>query len=277
MSVTAVPYAWPTDRRITVRDIQAATDQGEKWALLTSYDALTAGLFERAGVRMLLVGDTAGIMVYGFEDTVPVTVDHLAPLVRAVASATRTALVVADLPFGAYQANAEQALNASVRLMREGAQAVKLEGGARVAPQVEAIVAAGIPVVGHLGLTPQSVNTLGGMRRVQGRGADGDVLVNDALALERAGAFALVLESVPGDLGERVSDALTIPTVGVGGGHGCDAHGLVWTDMAGLTTGHIPRFVKKYADLATVLDEATRAFVADVADQTYPGTDHTYS
>jgi 3-methyl-2-oxobutanoate hydroxymethyltransferase len=232
------PAAWPADRRITITDLQAATDRGERWSMLTSYDTLTAGVFEQAGVRALLVGDTSAEMVLGFQTTVPMTMDQLIPMVQAVVRGTRTALVVADLPFGSYEGGTEAALQNAVRHLKEGgAQAVKLEGGHRVLPQVRAMTAAGIPVMGHLGLTPQSVNTLGGVRRVQGRGAAGDQLLADARALQDAGAFAVVLESVPADLGRRVSAALQIPTVGIGAGPDCDAQILVWQDMAGLTTG----------------------------------------
>jgi Ketopantoate hydroxymethyltransferase len=165
------PAAWPADRRITITDLQAATDRGERWSMLTSYDTLTAGVFEQAGVRALLVGDTSAEMVLGFQTTVPMTMDQLIPMVQAVVRGTRTALVVADLPFGSYEAGPEVALPNAVRHLKEGgAQAVKLEGGHRVLPQVRAMTAAGVPVMGHLGLTPQSVNTLGGVRRVQGRG-----------------------------------------------------------------------------------------------------------
>src|SRR5579862_2606196 len=196
--------AWPDERRVTITDLQAATDRGERWCMLTSYDVLTAGIFEQAGVRALLVGDTSAEMVLGYETTVPVTLDHLIPMVQAVVRGTRTALVVADLPFGSYQAGPQAALASAVRQLKEGgAQAVKLEGGRRVVPQVETLTGAGIPVMGHLGLTPQSVNVLGGTRRVQGRGAAGEELLADARALERAGAFAVVLEAVPADLGRR--------------------------------------------------------------------------
>jgi 3-methyl-2-oxobutanoate hydroxymethyltransferase len=275
MSETASP--WPQDRRITVRDLREATDRGERWTLLTSYDALTAGIFERAGVRVLLVGDTSAQTVFGYSSTLPATMDLLIPLVQAVVRGTKTALVVADLPFGSYQSGVPQALQSAVRYLKEGgAQAVKLEGGRRVLPQVEAMTAAGIPVMGHLGLTPQSINALGSYQ-ARGRGGEGDVLLADALALERAGAFAVVLEAVPASLGARVSDALAIPTVGVGGGPCCDAQGMVWQDFAGLTTGHAPRFVRRYARLADVLAEAAGSFVSDVADATYPGTEHSYA
>jgi len=269
--------AWPADRRITVRDLQAATDRGERWSMLTSYDALTAGVFEQAGVRALLVGDTSAQVVLGYPDTLPVTMDQMVSMVAAVVRGTRTALVVADLPFGSYQAGPAAALANAVRHLKEGgAQAVKLEGGRRVLPQVAALVGAGIPVMGHLGLTPQSVNVLGGMRRVQGRGDAGDELLADALALESAGAFAVVLESVPAGLGGRVSEALRIPTVGIGAGPDCDAQIMVWPDMAGLTTGRLPRFVKRYADMHDGLLDAARRYAADVAAGRYPDQAHSY-
>jgi 3-methyl-2-oxobutanoate hydroxymethyltransferase len=269
---------WPAHRRITVRDLQAATDRGERWSMLTSYDTLTAGIFEQAGVRALLVGDTSAEMVLGYDDTLPVTMEALVSMVQAVVRGTRTALVVADLPFGSYQVGPEQALDNAVRHLKEGgAQAVKLEGGRRVVPQVEAITGAGIPAMGHLGLTPQSVNVLGGMRRVQGRGDAGEELLADALALERAGAFAVVLESVPAELGRRVSEALRIPTVGIGAGPHCDAQIMVWQDMAGLTTGRLPRFVKRYANIRAGLLDAASRYAAEVADQRYPDAEHSYA
>jgi 3-methyl-2-oxobutanoate hydroxymethyltransferase len=270
--------AWPADRRITIRDLQAATDRGERWSMLTSYDALTAGVFEQAGVRALLVGDTSAQMVLGYPDTLPVTMDQMVTMVAAVVRGTRTALVVADLPFGSYQAGPAAALANAVRHLKEGgAQAVKLEGGRRVVPQVAALAGAGIPVMGHLGLTPQSVNVLGGMRRVQGRGDAGDELLGDALALERAGAFAIVLESVPAGLGRRVSEALRIPTVGIGAGPGCDAQIMVWSDMAGLTPGRLPRFVRRYGDMRDGLLDAARRYADDVAAGRYPDQAHSYA
>ena len=246
--------------------------------MLTSYDTLTAGVFEQAGVRALLVGDTSAEMVLGYPDTLPVTMDQLIPMVQAVVRGTRRALVVADLPFGSYQAGPQVALASAVRHVKEGgAQAVKLEGGRRVLPQVEALTGAGVPVMGHLGLTPQSVNVLGGMRRVQGRGDAGRELVADARALERAGAFAVVLESVPADLGRQVSAALRIPTVGIGAGPHCDAQIMVWQDMAGLTAGRLPRFVKRYADVRGTLLDAAHRYVTEVASQHYPDPAHSYT
>ena len=268
----------PHHPRYTISDLQSATDRGERWAMLTSYDVLTAGIFERAGVRALLVGDTSAELVLGYPSTLPVTMDELISMTRAVVAGTRTALVVADLPFGSYQSGPDAALANAVRHLKEGgAQAVKLEGGRRVLPQVRALTAAGIPVMGHLGLTPQSVNTLGGMTRVQGRGEAGDQLLADARALERAGAFAVVLESVPADLGRKASAALRIPTVGIGAGPDCDAQIMVWQDMAGLTSGRLPRFVKRYADLHGTLLDAARQYADEVAGQRYPDAAHSYS
>jgi 3-methyl-2-oxobutanoate hydroxymethyltransferase len=269
-------YGGIVNRRITIRDLQSAKERGERWAMLTSYDMLTAALFDEAGIPALLVGDSAGNNVLGYDTTVPVTVEDMLPLVRGVVRGTQRALVIADLPFGSYQASAQQAFDNAVRFMREGAQAVKLEGGRRVLPQVELLVESGIPVMGHIGLTPQSVNALGGYR-VQGRGDAGDLLLKDALALERAGAFALVLEVVPSDLAERITQELTIPTVGIGAGPGTDAQVLVWTDMAGLTPGPGPKFLKKYADLRTVLTDAVTAYSEDVREGRYPATEHGYS
>jgi 3-methyl-2-oxobutanoate hydroxymethyltransferase len=271
-----VLYGGVTNRRVRPSDLQRAKDRGERWAMLTSYDMLTAGVFEQAGIPVLLVGDSAGNNVLGHATTVPVTVDELLPLVRAVSRSTSRPMVVADLPFGTYQASAEQALATAVRFLQVGgAQAVKLEGGRRVVPQVELLVSAGVPVMGHVGLTPQSELVTG--LRVQGRGEAGDVLIEDALALQDAGAFAVVLEAVPADLAERVTKELVVPTVGIGAGVGCDAQVLVWTDMAGLTPGAPLTFVKRYADLRGVLTEATRAYADDVREGRFPGPEHSFS
>jgi 3-methyl-2-oxobutanoate hydroxymethyltransferase len=262
-------------RRVTVRDIAAAKARGEKWPMLTAYDALTAAIFDQAGIPVLLVGDSAAMVVYGYDTTIPVTVDDLIPLTAAVVRGTRRALVVADLPFGSYQASPGAALAAATRFLKEtGAHAVKLEGGQRVARQVEELVAAGIPVMAHLGLTPQSVNAFGGYR-VQGRGEDGEQLLHDAKTLEAAGAFAAVLECVPADLAARVTEALSIPTIGIGAGSACDAQVLVWQDMAGLSP-RTAKFVKKYADVAGVLRDAATAFADDVTNGTFPDQEHSY-
>jgi 3-methyl-2-oxobutanoate hydroxymethyltransferase len=269
-------YGGPAGRRVTVRDLAAAKERGEKWPMLTSYDALTAAVFDAAGIPVLLVGDSAGNVVYGYETTVPVTMNELVSLTAAVSRATRRALVVADMPFGSYQGSPQLALDNAARFLKEGgAQAVKLEGGARVLPQVELLVASGVPVMAHLGLTPQSVNTLGGYR-VQGRGESGEELLSDAKALQEAGAFALVLEVVPAELAERVTQTLSIPTIGIGAGAGTDAQVLVWQDMAGLTPGPGARFVKRYADLRGLLTAAARSFAQDVVTGGYPAEEHTY-
>jgi 3-methyl-2-oxobutanoate hydroxymethyltransferase len=251
-------------------------ERGERWAMLTSYDQYSAEIFDEAGIPVLLVGDSAGNNVYGFETTVPVTVEHLLPLVKAVATSTRRAMVVADLPFGSYQASPEQALGTATRFMKEGlAHAVKLEGGKAMVPEIELLVRAGIPVMGHIGFTPQSEHVLGGYK-VQGRGDSADRLVDDAIALEQAGCFAVVMEMVPAPLAARVTEVLSIPTIGIGAGPDCDAQVLVWSDMAGLRGGRSPRFVKKYADLRGTLGTAARAYAADVANGTFPAAEHSF-
>jgi len=273
---TAEPlYGAATDRRVTVRDIAAAKARGEKWPMLTAYDALTARVFDDAGIPVLLVGDSAGMVVFGHDSTIPVTVDDLIPLTAAVVRGTRRAMVVADLPFGSYQTSPGAALEAATRFLKEaGAHAVKLEGGQRVVRQVEELVAAGIPVMAHLGLTPQSVNVFGGYR-VQGRGEDGDRLLHDAKALQAAGAFSLVLEAIPADLAAKVTAAMSIPTIGIGAGSHCDAQVLVWQDMAGLTP-RTAKFVKRYADVAGVLSDAARSFAEDVVTGQFPDAEHSY-
>lgn len=266
-----------SSRRVSVRDLAAAKERHEKWPMITAYDALTAGVFDEAGIPVLLVGDSAAMVVYGHDSTLPVTVDELLPLVRGVVRGSRRAMVVADLPFGSYQASSAQALDTAARFMKEaGAHAIKLEGGVRVARQVETLVSAGIPVMGHLGLTPQSVNQFGGYR-VQGRGEDGATLLHDAKALEAAGAFAVVLEVVPADLAAQVTQSLTIPTIGIGAGAATDAQVIVWQDMAGLNTGRTAKFVKKYADMHGVLLGAARAWADDVVTGAYPTPDHSYT
>lgn len=263
-------------KRVRVHHLRAMKERGARFTMLTSYDQLTAEIFDEAGVPVLLVGDSAANNVLGYDSTLPVTVDELLPLVRAVARGARRALVVADLPFGSYQASAEQALATAVRFMKEaGAHAVKLEGGSPVVPQVRALVTAGIPVMAHIGFTPQSEHGLGGFR-VQGRGAEADRLVQDALALQDAGAFAVVLEMVPADVAKRVTAELAVPTIGIGAGVDCDGQVLVWQDMAGLRAGPLPRFVKQYADLRGTLSAAAAAFAADVAAGSYPAEEHTY-
>jgi 3-methyl-2-oxobutanoate hydroxymethyltransferase len=273
--VTAL-YGGPPTRRVRTRDLIAAKERGERWPMLTSYDQYTAALFEQAGVPVLLVGDSAANNVFGYETTIPVTTEELLPLVRAVVRATSTALIVGDLPFGSYEEGPTQALRTAVRFMKEGGcHAVKLEGGRRVAAQIAAITGAGIPVMGHVGFTPQSEHTIGGYR-VQGRGDTAEDVVDDARAVAAAGAFAVVLEMVPGQVAKQVTHELTIPTVGIGAGPDTDAQVLVWQDMAGLRTGKAPRFVKRYADLSSILTEATRQFADEVRGGEFPAAEHTF-
>jgi 3-methyl-2-oxobutanoate hydroxymethyltransferase len=270
-------YGGPAGKRVRTHHLADAKRRGEKWPMLTAYEQYAAEIFDRAGVPVLLVGDSAANNVYGYESTLRVTVDELLPLAKAVVRATSRALIVADLPFGSYEAGPQRAVDTAVRFMKEsGAHAVKLEGGAAVAPQVQAIVTAGIPVMAHIGFTPQREHTLGGYR-VQGRGAAADDVFADAVALQAAGAFAVVLELVPADTAKRITGELAIPSIGIGAGPDCDAQVLVWQDMAGLREGPLPRFVKKYADLRSELQGAVAAFAEDVRSGGYPGPEHSYS
>ncbi|MEZ0093781.1 3-methyl-2-oxobutanoate hydroxymethyltransferase [Streptacidiphilus sp. EB129] len=270
-------YGGVTSRRVTVRDLAAAKQRGERWPMLTAYDAPTASVFDDAGIPVLLVGDSAGNCHLGYETTVPVTMDQMVMLSAAVVRGTKRAMIVADLPFGSYQESPAQALHNAARLMKEaGVGAVKLEGGERSAPATELLVQAGVPVMAHLGLTPQSVHAFGGYP-VQGRGDEAaHQLLRDAKTAQAAGAFAVVLEAVPAELAQQVTASVHIPTVGIGAGAGCDAQVLVWTDMAGMTDGHVPKFVKQYADLRGVLGEAARAFASDVIGGSFPAEEHSF-
>ncbi|WBB67127.1 3-methyl-2-oxobutanoate hydroxymethyltransferase [Micromonospora sp. WMMD812] len=273
--VTAL-YGGPATRRVRTRDLIAAKERGERWPMLTSYDQYTASIFDQAGIPVLLVGDSAANNVFGYETTVPVTAEELLPLVRAVVRATRQALIVGDLPFGSYEEGPTQALRTAVRFMKEGGcHAVKLEGGRRCAAQIAAITGAGIPVMAHIGFTPQSEHAIGGYR-VQGRGDAADEVIADARAVAEAGAFAVVLEMVPGEVAKRITHELRIPTVGIGAGPDTDAQVLVWQDMAGLRSGKTPRFVKRYADLAGTLTDATRRFADEVRGGDFPAAEHTF-
>ncbi len=275
------PYATPGTApvpapRVRIPHLQQMKERGEKWAMLTAYDMYTAAIFEDAGIPVLLIGDSASNNVFGNDSLLPVTVDELMPLVRAVSRCTRRPLVIADLPFGSYQASPEQCFHTAVRFMKEGgAHAVKLEGGIEMVPQVRKLVSCGIPVMAHIGFTPQSEHQLGGFR-VQGRGEDGARLIEEARALEAAGAFAVLMEMVPGTVAAQITAALKIPTVGIGAGSDCDAQVLVWQDMAGLRTGKLPRFVKQYADLHGLLEKAAREFAEEVGAGTFPGPEHTF-
>jgi 3-methyl-2-oxobutanoate hydroxymethyltransferase len=267
-------YGGAVHRRITTLDITKSKGQG-KWAMLTSYEQLTAEIFEQSGIPVLLVGDSAGNNFLGAENTISVTVDEMISLSRAVVSATKRALVVADLPFGSFEQSPEQALQTSIRFFKEaGVQAVKIEGGAKVTPQIKALIKAGIPVMGHLGLTPQSVHALGGYR-VQGRGEDGAAIIADALALQDAGVFSLVLELVPAELASEITAALEIPTIGIGAGKDCDAQVLVWSDLMGLTAKP-PKLAKAYRNLREEMSNAVKEWSADVASGAFPDEGQTF-
>lgn len=269
-------YGGTGTRRLTIRDLALAKERGEKWPMLTAYDAMTASVFDEAGIPVILVGDSMGNCHLGYETTVPVTMDEMTLLSAAVVRGTRRALVIGDLPFGSYQEGAVQALRSATRLVKEaGVGAVKLEGGERSLAQTELIVQSGIPVMSHLGLTPQSVNAMG--YRVQGRGDEAaHQLLRDAKAAQDAGAFAVVLELVPAELAAEVTRSLHIPTVGIGAGAECDAQVLVWTDMMGLTGGKMPKFVKQYANLRQTMGDAAKAFAEDVTGGSFPQPEHAF-
>ncbi|MEU9146879.1 3-methyl-2-oxobutanoate hydroxymethyltransferase [Streptomyces sp. NPDC048349] len=275
-SGTATLYGGSGTRRITIRDLTLAKERGEKWPMLTAYDAMTASVFDEAGIPVILVGDSMGNCHLGYDTTVPVTMDQMTMLSAAVVRGTSRALVIGDMPFGSYQEGAVQALRSATRLVKEaGVGAVKLEGGERSLQQTELIVQAGIPVMSHLGLTPQSVNAMG--YRVQGRSDEAaHQLLRDAKAAQDAGAFAVVLELVPAELAAEVTRSLHIPTVGIGAGAECDAQVLVWTDMMGLTGGKMPKFVKQYANLRQTMNDAAKAFAEDVVGGTFPQAEHSF-
>ncbi|MGV0748057.1 3-methyl-2-oxobutanoate hydroxymethyltransferase [Mycolicibacter minnesotensis] len=259
-----------------VHHLQQMKAEGRKWGMLTVYDYSSARIFDDAGIPVLLVGDSAANVVYGYDTTVAITIDELLPLVRAVVRGAPHALVVADLPFGSYEGGPAAALATATRFMKEGgAHAVKLEGGERVADQIATLTAAGIPVMAHIGFTPQSVNALGGYR-VQGRGDAAEQTIHDAIAVAEAGAFAVVMEMVPAELATQITGKLTIPTVGIGAGPNCDAQVLVWQDMAGMTAGKTARFVKRFGDVGGELRRAAEQYAAEVAAGTFPAEEHCF-
>ncbi|WP_203335645.1 3-methyl-2-oxobutanoate hydroxymethyltransferase [Nocardioides limicola] len=269
------PYG-PTIKRVRTHHLQEMKRRGERWAMLTAYDMYTAQVFDEAGVEVLLVGDSASNNVFGNETSLPVTVEEMLSLTRGVSRSVTRSLVLGDLPFGSYQASAEQGYLTATRFMKEaGAHAVKLEGGREMVPQIERMTRGGIPVCAHIGFTPQSEHALGGYR-IQGRGETAQRILDDAKAVQDAGAFAVVLEMVPGDVAARVTEELEIPTVGIGAGPECDAQVLVWQDAFGLRSGRLPRFVKQYADVRTVLLDAATAYTQDVRSGTFPGPEHTF-
>ena len=263
-------------RRVRTHHLREMKERGEKFTMLTAYEQYAAQTFDEAGIDVLLVGDSASNNVYGNETSLPVTVDELIPLVRAVARSAHRALVVADLPFGSYQASPEQAYLTAVRFMKEAnAHAVKLEGGLPMVGQVRKLTEGGIPVMAHIGFTPQSEHNLGGYR-VQGRGAAAARVVEEAQAMEAAGAFSVVMEMVPGEVAAEVTKSVGIPTIGIGAGVDCDGQVLVWQDAFGLRTGRMAKFVKQYADLHGELLRAAQEYAADVKGGTFPGPEHTF-
>jgi 3-methyl-2-oxobutanoate hydroxymethyltransferase len=273
---SAEPARTPSPTKIRIHHLQQMKSEGHKWAMLTAYDFSTARLFDEAGIPVLLVGDSAANVVYGYDTTVPVTVDELIPLVRGVVRGAQHALVVADLPFGSYEGGPAQALATATRFFKEaGAHAVKLEGGERVAEQIATLSAAGIPVMAHIGFTPQSVNGLGGFR-VQGRGDAAEQTIADAIAVAEAGAFAVVMEMVPAELATQITGKLTIPTVGIGAGPNCDAQVLVWQDMAGLTSGRTAKFVKRFGAVGAELRRAVTQYAEEVATGAFPAEEHSF-
>lgn len=276
MSTHPDPTSEAVQKRVRTRHFATAKAEGIKITGLTSYDTLTAQIFDEAGIDFLLVGDSAGNTVLGYDSTLPVTVDELIPLTRAVAMSVKRAFVIADMPFGSYEEGPQHALRTAMRFMKEThAHAVKLEGGVRSADQIRRIVESGIPVMGHVGFTPQSEHGLGG-HMIQGRGAAADQVFADAKAVEEAGAFAVVLEMIPAELAQRITAELSIPTISVGAGANTDGQLLVWTDFAGLNTGRVPKFVKQYANLGEILTTAVKEFRADVESGAYPGPEHSY-
>lgn len=263
-------------RPVRIQQLAKWKSEGHKWAMLTAYDFTTARIFDDAEIPVLLIGDSAANVVYGYDTTIPITLDELIPLARAVVRGAPHALVVADLPFGTYEASPQQALESAIRMFKEsGAHAIKIEGGERIAPQIAALTAAGIPVMAHIGFTPQSVNGLGGYR-VQGRGDAADQLIADAIAVQEAGAFSVVMEMVPAEVAAQITRKLTISTVGIGAGHETDAQVLVWQDAAGYTQGKTAKFVKRYAALGEELGAAARQYASEVASSSFPGPEHSY-
>ncbi|HEX5420139.1 MAG TPA: 3-methyl-2-oxobutanoate hydroxymethyltransferase [Gammaproteobacteria bacterium] len=265
------------DRKVTTHRLQEMKAQGERIACLTAYDYLTASILDEAGIDLLLVGDSAGNVFAGYDTTIPLTMEQMLYHAAVVARAVKRAFVVADLPFMSYQVSAEEALRNAGRFIKESlTEAVKLEGGERVCPTVERIVDAGIPVMGHLGLTPQSIHQFGSYKARGMTASEADWILEDAKALQDAGVFALVLEKVPMDLARRVTESLSIPTIGIGAGRHCDGQILVTPDMLGLFTKFRPRFVRRYAELAEEMGKAFAAYKADVKQGDFPSEEESY-
>ena len=278
MSEEVAPYGnAPVVKKVRTHHLQQWKAEGRKWVMLTTYDQYSAATFDEAGIPVLFIGDSAANNVFGYKTSLPITVDEMLPLVKAVTRVTERAHVVADLPFGSYQRSPEQAYDTAVRFMKEGlAEVVKLEGGAEMTPQIELLTKGAIPVMAHIGFTPQSEHSLGGYR-VQGRGDAAKKLMDDALAVQEAGAMSVVMEMVPAPIAKEITETLHIPTIGIGAGADCDAQVLVWQDMMGLRTGKAPRFVKRYADLHGTMLNAAKQFADEVEGGVFPGPEHTFT
>lgn len=262
-------------KHISVHDLLEYKKLDKKWLMLTSYDSLTSSLFDELEIPVVLVGDSAGQLIYGHDSTVPVTMEEMLPIVGGVARSNKHSLIVADMPFGSYQSSSELAIENATKFLKVGAHAVKLEGGQRIANTISALVEAGIPVMGHIGLTPQSVNVFGGYK-VQGKGEQAQNLLQDAKFIQAAGAFAVVLEAIPRNLAKEITNSLLIPTIGIGAGPDTDAQVLVWQDLAGLTKDPIPKFVKRFANLRDDLSSAVKLAKEEVESGNYPDDNHSY-
>jgi len=272
-----MPQSATTRKRVTTLRLIEMMQKGTPIAALTAYDALTAGIFDRAGIDVLLVGDSVGNVVQGHDTTIPVTLEQMIYHTQAVVRAVDRAMVVTDMPFMTYQASPREAFRNAGRLMKEaGSGAVKLEGGERVVEAVRLMTENGIPVMGHLGLTPQSIHQFGSYRERGSSTDEADQIKRDAEALQNAGAFAIVLEKVPAELATEVTAMVDIPTIGIGAGSGCDGQILVWADMLGMTTEFRPRFVRRYAELAELMTSAVGAYVQDVRSRSFPTDEESY-
>ncbi|MEY2827453.1 MAG: 3-methyl-2-oxobutanoate hydroxymethyltransferase [Actinomycetota bacterium] len=262
-------------RHVSVNDLLEYKKQSKKWLMLTSYDSLTSSLFDELEIPVILVGDSAAQLVFGHDSTVPVTMEEMLPIVGGVARANKHSLIIADMPFGSYQSSITLAIENATKFLKAGAHAVKLEGGQRISNTISSLVEAGIPVMGHIGLTPQSVNVFGGYK-VQGKGEQAQSLLQDAKAVEASGAFSVVLEAIPRNLAKDITNSISIPTIGIGAGPDTDAQVLVWQDLAGLTKDPVPKFVKRYANLRKELSKAIMEVKNEVESGKYPDEKHLY-
>ena len=262
-------------RHVSVNDLLEYKKQSKKWLMLTSYDSLTSSLFDELEIPVILVGDSSAQLVFGHDSTVPVTMEEMLPIVGGVARANKHSLIIADMPFGSYQSSITLAIENATKFLKAGAHAVKLEGGQRISNTISSLVEAGIPVMGHIGLTPQSVNVFGGYK-VQGKGEQAQSLLQDAKAVEASGAFSVVLEAIPRNLAKDITNSISIPTIGIGAGPDTDAQVLVWQDLVGLTKDPVPKFVKRYANLRKELSKAIMEVKNEVESGKYPDVKHLY-